>query len=116
LIICRITNNEHFQVAYLDDNGGISPESLQVKISPKELVHLESFLNRGLKRIETSFNEALFDTDVIAEGQYCICIYHTAQKAVVTIRGETIKLNFSVLSDLKDEVNKLVKEQSVNNR
>lgn len=108
MIICRMTNNEYLQVAYLDDNGDISPEVLQVKISPRELVNIESFLTEGLKRSEVSFKG--FDVDVMAEGQYCICLYHATQKAVITIRGETVQLHFRCISDLIAGINKLVKE------
>lgn len=114
MIICRMTNNEYLQVVYLDDNGDRSPEVLQVKISPRELVNIESFLTRGLKRSELSFMVcAYFDADVMAEGQYCICLYHATQKAVITIKGETIQLHFRLISDLIGEINKLVKEESV---
>jgi hypothetical protein len=111
MIICRMTNNEYLQVAYLDDNGDISPEVLQVKISPRELVNIESFLTKGLKRSEVSFKGgAYFDVDVMAEGQYCICLYHATQKAVITIRGETVQLHFRLISDLIAGINKLVRE------
>ena len=106
-----MTKNEHLQIAYLDDHGCLSPEVLQVRISTKELVNIESVLNRVLKRSEISFNvEAYFDVDVVAEGQYCICLYHATKKAVITIRGETIQLHFSLISDLIEGVNKLIKE------
>jgi|LauGreDrversion4_2_1035121.scaffolds.fasta_scaffold685037_3 hypothetical protein len=109
MIICRITNNEYLQVAYLDDNGIISPEVLQVKVSPRELVNIESFLTRGLKMSEVTFDvDAHYDVDVMAEGQYCMCLYHATKKAVITIRGETIQLHFSLISDLAEGVSKLV--------
>ncbi len=107
MIICRITENEYLQVAYLDDHGCVSPETLQVKVSPRELANIEGFLNRGLKRSEKSFNN--FDVEVMAEGQYCICLYHATQRAVITIRGETIQLHFSLISVLIEELNKLIK-------
>jgi len=106
-----MTKNEYLQVAYLDDNGQINPEILQVKISPKELVNIEGVLNRVLKRSEIFFDvEAYFDVDVVADGQYCICLYHATKNAVITIRGETIQLHFSLISDLIEGVNKLIKE------
>lgn len=111
MIICRVTDNEYLQVAYLDDNGNLSPEVLQVKISPRELVSLESFLARGLKMSELTFDvDAHYDVDVMAEGQYCMCLYHATKKAVITIRGETIQLHFSLIQDLADGISKLVSE------
>lgn len=109
MIICRMTNNEYLQVVYLDDNGNLNPEVLQVKVSPRELVNIESFLASGLKRSELSFNvDAHYDVDVMADGQYCMCLYHATKKAVITIRGETIQLHFSHISDLADVISRLV--------
>ncbi len=110
MIICRVTDNEYLQVAYLDDRGGISPETLQVKVSHRELANIEGFLNKGLKRIEKSFGlgKEAYDVEAIAEGQYCICLYHATQRAVLTIRGETMRLHFSLIPDLIEELNKLV--------
>lgn len=109
MIICRMTKSEYLQIGYLDDNGISIPEFLQVKISPKDLPYIENILTKTLKRIEMSFNKhAYIDADVFAEGQCCICLYHAINKAVITIRGSTISLHFSVLSDLKNEISKLL--------
>jgi hypothetical protein len=111
MIFCRITKTEVLQVIYLDDIGKSAPEYLQVNISPRELVNIEYCINQSLKRIELLAleKEACFDVDVVAEGQYCICLYHVNQKAVVTIRGSTINLHFNDLLELNKELNKLNK-------
>lgn len=109
MIICRFTKNEYLQIVYLNDYDNIDSNIIQFKISTEELVNIESFIEKGIKRIENCFghNKDLYDVDVIAEGQYCMCLYHANQKAVLIIKGETIKLHFSLLSSLKEEINKL---------
>jgi|LauGreDrversion4_2_1035121.scaffolds.fasta_scaffold04507_16 hypothetical protein len=111
MIFCRITKTEVLQVIYLDDIGKSAPEYLQVNISPRELINIEYCINQSLKRIELIALEkkAHIDADIVAEGQYCICLYHGNQKAVITIRGATIHLHFNALLELKNEINKLTK-------
>jgi hypothetical protein len=111
MILCRITNTEVLQVIYLDDIGKSAPEYLQVNVSPRELANIAYCINRSLKRIErvTLEKESCFDADIVADGQYCICLYHVNQRAVITIRGATINLHFNALLELKNEINKLNK-------
>lgn len=111
MIICKITKNEYLQIVYLNDNNDIDSNIIQFKISIKELVNIESFIEKGIKRIENCFGlkEEIYDVDIIAEGQYCMCLYHINQKVLLIIKGETIKLHFSLLSLLKEEINKLIK-------
>lgn len=119
MITCRMTKTEYLQITYLDDIGHLKPEVMQVKIYPKELANIESFLGKGLKRIEKAFSRELekddyVDADVITEGQYCICLYHATQKAVITIKGATIALHFSAVLDLKTEINKIAESLKPN--
>jgi hypothetical protein len=109
MIFCRMTKTEVLQVIYLDDIGKSVPECLQVKVSPRELANIEYCIDQCLKRIELIAleKEACFDSDIVAEGQYCICLYHVNQRAVITIRGATIHLHFNALLELKNEINKL---------
>lgn len=101
MIICRITENEYLQVVYLDDMAS-RIDSLQVRVSLKEIPFIEDFLYKALKRIETSTNTV--DAETITEGPYSICLYPAVHKAIITLRGETIKLHFDTISELKNKL------------
>lgn len=112
MIFCRLTKTDHLQIVYLNDTGLMGSQILQVKVESNELVHIQDCLDKGVKRIENYFDgklqkEAYFEADIVGEGLYYVCLYHATQKALITIKGETMSLRFHVLLELKKELKKL---------